>query len=63
MLKHRRAGECLAIMERFAAAGITMNCQIVACPGVNDGPALDRTLREAGHLHPAVNGVAVVPVG
>ncbi len=35
-------------MERFAAAGITMNCQIVACPGVNDGPALDRTLRELG---------------
>ena len=63
MLKHRRAGECLAIMERFAAAGITMNCQIVACPGVNDGPALDRTLRELGALHPAVGSVAVVPVG
>ena len=63
MLKHRRAGECLAIMERFAAAGITMNCQIVACPGVNDGPALDRTLRELGELYPQVNSVAVVPVG
>ena len=63
MLKHRRAGECLATMERFAAAGITMNCQIVACPGVNDGPALDRTLRELGALHPAVGSVAVVPVG
>ena len=59
----RRGGECLEIMEQFARAGIVMNCQIVACPGVNDGPALDRTLRELGALHPAVGSVAVVPVG
>ncbi len=63
MLKHRRAGECLDIMRRFAAAGIEMNCQIVACPGVNDGPALDRTLADLGELYPAVESVAVVPVG
>ena len=63
MLGHRNAGRCLELMERFAAAGITMNCQIVACPGVNDGPALDRTLRDLGGLNPAVNSVAVVPVG
>lgn len=63
MLKHRRAGECLEIMRRFAQAGIEMNCQVVACPGVNDGPALARTLRELGELHPAVTSVAVVPVG
>ncbi|MGN8896178.1 DUF512 domain-containing protein [Flavonifractor sp. HCP28S3_F3] len=63
MLKNPRAGECLEIMTEFARAGIEMNCQIVACPGVNDGPALDRTLRELGALHPAVTSVAVVPVG
>ena len=63
MLKHRRAGECLDIMGRFAAAGIEMNCQIVSCPGVNDGPALERTLADLGALHPAVESVAVVPVG
>ena len=63
MLKHRRAGECLSIMRRFAQAGITMNCQVVACPGINDGPALERTLRDLGELYPAVNSVAVVPVG
>ena len=50
-------------MEQFARAGITMNCQVVSCPGINDGPALDRTLRELGGLYPAVNSVAVVPVG
>ena len=63
MLRHRRAGECLDIMKRFAGAGIEMNCQIVSCPGVNDGPALDRTLADLGALHPAVASVAVVPVG
>ena len=63
MLKHRRAGECLSIMRRFAQAGISMNCQIVACPGINDGPALDRTLRELSELYPAVESVAIVPVG
>ncbi|OUN20781.1 Fe/S oxidoreductase [Flavonifractor sp. An82] len=63
MLKNPRAGECLSIMERFAQAGIEMNCQIVACPGVNDGPALARTMEDLGKLHPAVTSVAVVPVG
>ena len=63
MLKNPRAGECLAVMERLAQAGIEMNCQVVACPGINDGPALDRTLRELGALHPQVTSVAVVPVG
>ena len=63
MLKNPRAGECMDIMREFAGAGIEMNCQVVACPGVNDGPALDRTLRELGELHPGVTSVAVVPVG
>ena len=63
MLKNPRAGECLEVMGWFAQVGITMNCQIVACPGVNDGPALDRTLAELAALHPAVASVAVVPVG
>jgi len=63
LLNNRRAGECLPVMERLAQAGIRMNCQIVACPGVNDGPALARTLEDLGGLWPAVGSVAVVPVG
>ena len=63
LLKNRRAGECLDIMRRFAAAGITMNCQVVACPGINDGPALQRTMEDLAALWPGVNSVAVVPVG
>ena len=63
MLNSPRAGLGIDIMERFAGAGIRMNCQIVSCPGINDGPALDRTLSDLAALHPAVNSVAVVPVG
>ena len=63
MLKNRRAGEILNVMRRFAAAGIEMNCQIVCCPGLNDGDALLRTLRDLKALYPAVNSVSVVPLG
>ena len=58
-----RAGECLPAMERLAKAGIRMNCQIVACPGVNDGPVLTQSLKDLSELFPAVESVAVVPVG
>ena len=33
------------------------------CPGVNDGPHLDRSVRELGALYPTVQTVSVVPVG
>lgn len=63
MLKNRRAGEAIDTMRRFAKHHITMNCQIVSCPGINDGPALDRTLNELAEMFPAVNSISVVPVG
>jgi len=63
MLKNPRAGESIDIMRRFAEHNITMNCQIVSCPGINDGPALDRTLHDLARMFPAVNSISVVPVG
>lgn len=63
MLQNRRAGESIEIMRRFAQNHITMNCQIVSCPGINDGPALDKTLGDLGAMFPAVNSISVVPVG
>jgi len=63
LLGNPRAGEAVDIMRRFAAAGITMNCQIVCCPGVNDGDALTRTLEDLKGMYPAVHSVSVVPVG
>ena len=63
MLKNPRSGEGIDIMERFAQHHITMNCQIVSCPGINDGPELDKTLADLSAMYPAVNSVSVVPVG
>lgn len=63
MLKNPRAGESIDVMRRFAEAGITMNCQIVCCPGYNDGQALEYSMRELKKLHPAVHSVSIVPVG
>ena len=63
MLRNPRAGESLGIMRRFVDVGNVKNCQIVCCPGLNDGEELDRSMRELGALHPAVHSVSVVPVG
>ena len=63
MLRSPRAGQCLEQMRRLGAAGISMNCQIVVCPGINDGAELDRTLADLASLHPGVNSISVVPVG
>lgn len=63
MLRNRFAGRCVDIMHRFAEAGIRMNCQIVCCPGLNDGDELKRTMRELAEMYPAVHSVSIVPVG
>ena len=63
MLGNKRGGESLEIMRRFADAGITMNCQIVCCPNINDGDELDRTMRDLAAMYPSVNSVSIVPVG
>lgn len=63
MLRNKNAGKCIDIMRRFADGGIRMNCQIVCCPGLNDGDELMRTMRELAEMYPAVHSVSIVPVG
>jgi NifB/MoaA-like Fe-S oxidoreductase len=50
-------------MKAFAEARIEMNCQIVVCPGLNDGGELMKTMSDLSSLYPAVSSVSVVPVG
>lgn len=61
MMNNRFAGDTLKYFKRFADAGITLNCQIVSCPGINDGDELVRTLTDLENL--GVNMTAIVPVG
>lgn len=63
MMNNRFAGEKLDYLRQLADAGIMMNCQIVLCPGLNDGAELERTLTDLGELMPSIQSVAVVPVG
>ncbi len=51
------------LLQRLAQAQIAMHCQIVLCPGINDGPVLRQTLDDLASLVPQVASVAVVPVG
>jgi putative radical SAM enzyme (TIGR03279 family) len=63
MLGNKRAGKILSQMKRLCDAGITLNCQIVACPGINDGDELENTLKDLSSLMPDICSVSVVPVG
>ncbi|MFX0549140.1 DUF512 domain-containing protein [Hathewaya histolytica] len=63
MLKNRFAGKVYEYMKRFAEAGIIMNCQIVLCPGINNGDELKNTIEDLYKLYPQIRNVAAVPVG
>lgn len=63
MMKSKAAGDSLAIISRLAQAGITINAQLVLCPGINDGVELKHTLQDLVALYPSVQMVAAVPLG
>lgn len=51
------------LLRRLTAGGIRLHAQVVLCPGINDGVALDETIETLSSLHPGVASLAVVPVG
>lgn len=63
MLNNKDAGKVYEIIKRLAANNITMNCQIVCCPEVNDKKHLDKSIWDLCSLYPAVKSLSVVPVG
>ncbi len=63
MMSNPSAGESLNAMKVFADGGIKMNTQLVLVPGWNDGEELKKTLHDLGRLYPAVQSIALVPVG
>ncbi|MCQ2449908.1 MAG: DUF512 domain-containing protein [Clostridia bacterium] len=62
MMTNKNAGAVLSVIDRLNAAGIRMNCQLVLCPGWNDGAELERSLRDLTALE-MVECIAAVPVG
>lgn len=63
LIGQQRARGILAKLERLKEAGICFHCQIVCCPGLNDGPVLEKTISDLAALYPACESLAIVPLG
>jgi len=63
LLRNRRGATSLRWLDALLTAGIEVHGQVVCCPGVNDGPALDDTLLGVLDRFPTIATVGVVPLG
>ena len=67
LLKNNRAAKILDHLAWFQENRLQIHAQVVVCPGINDGPHLEQTLRDLARFHtgevPTVISAAVVPVG
>jgi putative radical SAM enzyme (TIGR03279 family) len=63
MVDGPRAGDIIAHIQRLGDIGLTCHTQLVLCPAINDGPQLDRSIRDLAGLRPIVESISVVPVG
>jgi len=63
MLNNPNAAGLLSRLNRLKQEGLEFHCQVVLCPGVNDGKILQHTLEDLAMLWPAARSVAIVPVG
>ncbi len=62
LLGNPRAPDVRDQLRRLRRIGIDVQTQVVLCPGVNDGAALDETIEEL-LSHANVQSIGVVPVG
>ncbi len=63
MLNNKNAGKIMEQIDKFAKNGMNINCQIVLCPGYNDGKELERTISDLGKYCFQIESVSIVPVG
>lgn len=59
----RKVPDLLPLLERLVAGGISLQTQVVVCPGWNDGEELERTITDLARLRPGIASLALVPVG
>ncbi len=62
MMNNRFAGKALDVLWRLCDAGIEINCQLVLCPGYNDGKELENSLNDLLEKE-NIRSIALVPVG
>ena len=63
MLHNRHAGMLMDRLQKLKQNGLQFHCQVVLCPGVNDGKVLRKTIEDLASLYPASQSLAIVPVG
>ena len=63
MLRNPRGATSLRWLRALLDHGIEVRGQLVVCPGVNDGRALDDTFAGILDQYPELSSVAVVPLG
>ena len=63
LLRNRRGATSLRWLAALLDAGIEVHGQVVVCPGINDGDALDDTLLGVLDRFPRLATVGVVPLG
>jgi putative radical SAM enzyme (TIGR03279 family) len=63
LLGNPKAGEAIKLMSLFLEHGLVLNCQIVLCPGLNDGQHLEKSLRDLESMGRGIDSIGVVPVG
>jgi putative radical SAM enzyme (TIGR03279 family) len=63
LLQNERAGLIMDQLRYLAGNGLEVHTQVVLCPEWNDGPHLDRTIRDLLELGEGIRTLSVVPVG
>jgi len=62
LLNHPDAGKIVDLLTELSQQGIEFHTQVVLCPGLNDGEALDITFQDLSAID-GVRSIALVPVG
>ena len=63
MLRNRRGATSLRWLRALLDHGVTVHGQVVVCPGVNDGSALEETMAGILDGYPELASACVVPLG
>jgi putative radical SAM enzyme (TIGR03279 family) len=63
MLRNPRGATSLRWLSALLEGGVTVHGQVVLCPGVNNGPVLERTLAETITRFPSLATLGIVPLG
>lgn len=63
LMKNPNAAKIIELFDKFKENDIMLNCQLVLCPGINDGDEFEYSISKLYEYIDIVDSVAAVPVG